>query len=182
MALDIVATRYAQALFEVAKAEGVVEETRAQVTFLGCLVADSPDLQQLLRNPDVDPPDKLGVLERVAGGQWTALVRASLQTMMAMGRSELIPELAEAFAAADDADRRRLRVTVRSAHPLPDAVLERLKARLEHRERKTIALTTERSPELIGGMQIRIAHRVIDGSIRAQLDQLRQRLLSVRVH
>jgi F-type H+-transporting ATPase subunit delta len=182
MALDIVATRYAQALFELAKAEGAVEETRAQVTFLGRLVADSPDLQQLLRNPDVDPPDKLGVLDRVAGGQSSALVRASLQTLMAMGRSELVPELAEALAAADDADRRRLAVTVRSAHPLPDAALERLKTRLEHRERKTIELTTELSPELIGGLHIRMEHRVIDGSIRAQLDQLRQQLLSVRVH
>ena len=177
-----VAARYAQALFETATSEGVVDDTREQLEFLGGLVTGSPELQQLMRNPDVDSPDKLQILERVTRGRWSPLVRSSLQAMMGMGRAELIPALAEAFAAMVEEDRGRLRVIVRTVHPLSEPTAQRLRKRLEQREGKQIEMEMEPAPELLGGVQIRLDHRVIDGSIRAQLDRLRQRLLSVRVH
>jgi len=71
---------------------------------------------------------------------------------------------------------------VRSARDLPKALLERIKKDVERRERKTVELATEVDPSLIGGMQVRLDHRVIDGSVRRHLDDLRQQLKTVRVH
>ena len=182
MPVDPIATRYAQALFETAKAEGSVDETLAQLTLIGQLLHDSAGLRQLLWNPNVDPQDKVGVFDRILQQSWSALVRAFIQMVVSQGRSESLSAMVEAFAATVDADQGRLRVTVRCAHPLPDAILSRLRTQLSHREQKQIDLQTEVAPELLGGFQLFLGNRVIDGSVRRQLDDLRDRLHAVRVY
>lgn len=182
MAHDPIATRYANALFESAKPDGQLDEALAQLTLIGRLLLDQPDARQFLFNPDVDPDEKVGVFDRALKGSWSALVRAFVRMVVSLGRAELLPEIVEAFQEAVDEDAGLVRVVVRSAHPLPEPVLKRLRLGLERRERKSIDLRAEIAPELLGGVQIRLGHRVIDGSIQRQLLELRQRLQSVRVH
>jgi len=182
MADDPVATRYAQAVFESAKAEGGLDEVLEQLTLLGSLISQHPDLRQLVGNPDVDPDEKVGVLDRIVQGSWSGLVRAFVRMVVSMGRAELLPDVAQAFQAMVDAERGRLKVVVRSAYPIPEATLKRLRARLEQRERKHVELRAEVAPELIGGMQVILGHRVVDGSVQRQLVDLRERLAAVRVH
>ena len=182
MVHDPIATRYAQALFESAQAEGHSDETLKELQLLGGLLRDHAELRQLLWNPDVDPDDKVGVLDRVLQGTWSQAGRAFFRMVVSMGRAEHLPQIVEAFQAAMDAAQGRLRVTVRSARPLSEAVLKRLKTRLEHRERKHVEIDTELAPSLLGGVQILLDHRVIDGSVQRQLSELRERLCAVRVH
>ena len=182
MSYDPIATRYAQAIFETAKADGQLEEALEQLSVVGRLIHDHPDLRRLMGNPDVDPEDKVGLLERSLKGSWSALVRAAVQMVVSMGRAELIQEIVEALQAMVDADQGRLRAVVRSAHPLPEAILERLHAKLEAREHKRVELHAETAPELVGGLQVMLGHRVIDGSIRRQLSYLRERLAAVKVY
>ena len=181
MTTDPIAARYAHTLFEAATSERLIEEALEQMTLLGRLLRGEPALRALLWNPDVEPEDKVGVLDRVFQGSWSALVRAFLRMVTSMGRTELLPDIVDAFAARVDAAQGRMRVLVRSAHALPDGVLERLRGRLQQQEHKTIELRTELAPELLGGLQVHLDHRVIDGSVRRQLQELRQRLTSVRV-
>ena len=182
MAHDPIAARYAQAIFETAKADGQLEETLEQLSVIGGLLHDHPDLRRLMGNPDVDPKDKVGILERSLNNSWSALVRAAVQMVVSMGRADLIQEIVEALQAMVDTDQGRLRVVVRSAHPLPEAILQRLRAKLEAREHQHVELHAETAPELIGGLQVVLGHRVIDGSIRRQLSNLRERLTTVKVY
>jgi len=179
---DPIATRYAQAAFEVAQAEGVVEQTLEQLALIGGLVSDHALLRELMLNPDVDPLDKVGVLERSLKGSWSALVKSLIQVVVAFGRADLLPDMAEAFQSMVDVEHGVVRAVVRSAHPLPAAVVERLRSDLTRREQKQVALTTEVDPELLGGLQVQLGHRVIDSSVRRQLVELRQRLTAIRVY
>jgi F-type H+-transporting ATPase subunit delta len=180
-------------LFETAKAERTIEDTLAQLQHLGGLLRGHADLRAFLWNPDVEPDQKLGVLDKVAPGSaaadakggpraWSTLVRPFLLMVIGLGRAEALPEIVEAFAAAADRDAGRLRVVVRSARPIAEAQLARLKSALEHREGKRIELTTELQPALLGGMQIQLDHRMIDGSVSRALSELRERLRSVKVN
>jgi len=182
MALDPIASRYAQALFETAKTQGQVDPTREQLVLLGRLMSREPELQTFLINPDVEPEQKLDVLDRALQHPWSELVRSFLLMVLSFGRSESLLPIIEAFEAAVDADAGRMHVVVRSASDLPQALLERLKKDVERREQKTVELATEVDPLLIGGVQVRLDHRVIDASVRRHLDDLRQQLKTVRVY
>jgi F-type H+-transporting ATPase subunit delta len=182
MAHDPIAGRYAEALFDSAKAEDRVDETLRELTLVGELITGHPDLRRFLFNPDVDPPQKVDVFDRALKGGWSELARAFLLMVVSWGRSEHLPAIVEAFRAAVDAEQGRLRVRLRSAHPLPESVLARVRARIERLERKQVELEAEVDAELLGGLEIYLDHRVIDGSVRRQLDELRQQLSAVRVH
>ena len=182
MAADPIATRYAQALFETAKAEGAIDETLQHLQQVGALLREHAPLRELLWNPDVEAEEKAGVLDRALKGAWSETARAFFRMVVSMGRAEHLPQIVEAFQEAVDEEQGRLRVTVRVAHPLSEAVVKRLKTKLERREHKSIDVRTELSPSLLGGAQIQLDHRVIDGSVRRQLSELAQRLAGVRVH
>ena len=181
MADDPIAARYAQALFESAKAEGELASALAQLSLIGTLIREQPMLRQFFLNPDVDPDEKVGVLERSLKGAWSGLVRAFVHMAVSMGRAEYLPDIVEALQAMVDAEAGLLRVTVRSAHPLPEPFVERLRKRLEQQQATRVEVRTEIDDTLLGGVQVRLDHRVIDGSVRRQLDELRERLTAVRV-
>ena len=181
MAYDPIASRYARAAFESAKAAGKTDELLEQLTEIAQLCLGHPDLRRLVNNPDVEPPDKVGIFQRLLKGAWSELLGAFLLLVVSRGRSEYLPQIAEAFLAEVDADRGRLRVLVRSPRPVPAEAVNRLKAVLERREKKQILMETETAPELIAGVQLVMGNRVIDGSVQRQLSELRERLSSVRV-
>ena len=181
MATDQVAARYAQALFESANAQGALEQTAEHLALIGETIRREADLRRLLWNPDVDPEDKVGVLDRILQQSWSGLVKAFVQMVVSMGRAELLPEIMDAFRQFVDEAQGRLRVTVRAARAVPEPLLQRLRAAVEQRERKQVEITVETAPELLGGLQLRLGHRVIDGSVQRQLADLRQRLLAVRL-
>ena len=178
---DPVALRYAQAAFESAKSDGALNETQAALDAVRRLVREEPLLDRFLTNPDVEAEDKVGVLDRALSASWSPLVRALIRLIIEAGRAELLPEIIDAFEAILEQEHRVLRVVVRSAHPLSPPVLERLRATLVRREQQSIELSTDVDPTLLGGMQIRMGHRVIDASVRRHLDELRHHLLNVRV-
>jgi F-type H+-transporting ATPase subunit delta len=180
-AQDPVAARYAQALLTAAKAENHLEEALDDVTAVGGLCRAHPELMAVLRDPGIQSEQKVELLDRVLGGAWSGLVRAFVRMVIARRRAESLPAIAEALAAFMEAERGRLHAVIRSASPVEELVLARLRAALERREGLTVVLTTEVDPSLLGGLQIRLDHRVIDGSVRRQLVELRQRLLHVKV-
>ena len=181
MAIDPIASRYAQAAFEVAQREHHLDETLAQLTAIGELIRGHAALRELMINPDVDPEDKVGILRRLLKGGWSPFMQAFVEMVVGRGRAEYFPQMMDAFRRLADQAQGRLRGLVRSAHPLSEAELTRLRATLEREERKQVQLEPEVAPSLIGGVQLFLGHRVIDGSVQGQMARLRERLQSVRV-
>jgi len=181
MADELIASRYAQAGFEAAKEAKELEPALKQLSTIGELLRDHADLRELFFNPDVDPQDKLGILERLLTGAMSELVRAFLQVVVTRDRAEVLPAIIEVFRQKVDEDAGRLAVTVRSAHPLPPATLTKLRKILEQREHKEILLTAAIELKLLGGVQILLDHRIADSSVRRQLDDLKAQLHAVKV-
>ena len=181
MAADPIASRYAQAAFEIAQREQSLTETLEQLTEIGQLIRRHEELLGLMINPDVDPDDKVGILSRLTNSSWSPFVNAFVEMVVARRRAEHFPQIMDAFRELVDGAQGRLRVLVRSAHPLSEEELTRLRAKLERDEHKQVQLEPEVVPTLIGGVQLFLGTRVIDGSVEGQVAQLRERLQSVRV-
>jgi F-type H+-transporting ATPase subunit delta len=103
---------------------------------------------------------------------------AKLLKMLAdRGRLDLVPMMNEVYRERLLAHRNIVRATVTSAAPLTAEKTERLEASLSGMTGKKVQLDTAVDPSIIGGIVTQIGSTVYDGSIRTQLQKMKQQLV-----
>ena len=175
-----VASRYAQALADAVLAPGAAGNPTQVVSELRSVessVRSSRDLETVLLSPAVPTARKRAVISRIAqAGGLSPLVRNFLFVMVDRRRTDLLPEITEAFEAAVDERMGFVRAQVTSAAPLSEAQKAEMQSALTQVAGKQVRCEFTVDPELIGGVVARIGSKVYDGSVRAQLSELRERL------
>jgi F-type H+-transporting ATPase subunit delta len=179
---DLSASRnYASALFHLAKKAGAAVRVRGDLEGLVKLLDGSPELLAFLESPDIAQEEKKRLLERALSGK----VHDSLLTFMFLvlkrDRVALLPEILSEFEKLDEEDRGVRRAEVVSAVPLSKDEKTLIVSKLRSITGKEILFRDRVDPEIIGGVVIYVDGDVIDGSIRAQLAELRATLLAVSV-
>ena len=175
MAGVIAAKRHAQALFEIAKEKGRVEEWKEE---LGGLVgiAEDPDLLSALEDPRIDLGEKFRIVSEGIR-DLDPLLRNFLFLLIARRRLKLLPEIAEEYRRLADEYLGFGYAEITTAVPLSDEEKELIAKRLSEIFGKKIVLTTKVDPEILGGFVARIGDLVIDGSVKGRFEQLREALL-----
>ena len=169
--------RYARALFGLAKESHKTKEIRAELDTLLELFDESPELRNALLTPLYPVKERKAVLQRVAE-------RAGLSHLVANFYSYLIdqrrlvdfPGIHAEYVRLVDVDSGLVTAEVVSATPLDDRRRDRLRRALSSRTGFEVRLEVEVDESLIGGAIARVGDLVFDGSIRAQLEQLRANL------
>jgi len=175
-----VAATYAEALYEAAVDKGVVPEVAAQLSEFRTAVDGSPELRDVLENPEFETSVKKGVLEHILEGA-NELIANFVQVLLDRGRQDELPAIADEFADRVAVAEGRLRVTVRTAIPLPDDLRERLVAQISERTGRSVDIDTIVDPEIVGGLVIESDGSVVDASVRQRLADLRQGMLHASV-
>jgi len=174
-----VARRYARAMFEVAVSQGKPSEFGSQIDVIARLFQSTVELRQALANPVFKDTEKRRILEAVLVQAVVAgPVRSFLLLLLERGRFVALPAIARAYRELADAHAGQVRATITSASPLEALELDRLRQALERRTGKKVLVETAVDPDLIGGVVARVGDLVLDGSVRARLGELRQKLLN----
>jgi F-type H+-transporting ATPase subunit delta len=174
-----VARRYARALFQIGVDGGSYEALGGQLADLAALFQESLELRQTLVNPVFKPSEKRAILEKLLPRVTPSpIVQRFALLLLERGRIALLPALARAYRELADAHAGRVRAVVTSATPLGAGDLERVRRSLERRTKKQVVLEAEVDPDLIGGLVARVGDLVLDGSVRTQLNSLREKLLN----
>ncbi|HVR91488.1 MAG TPA: F0F1 ATP synthase subunit delta [Novosphingobium sp.] len=165
--------RYASALFELANETTVVAAVESDLERLGAAVAGSDDLAALIRNPEVGRDAAAKALDGIANLLGLSqLTRNFLGVLAQNRRLAVLPAIVHAFAAIAAAARGEVTADVTSAHPLDDAQLAALAAKLKAREGKDVKIKASVDPDILGGLVVRIGSQQIDSSIRTRLNTL----------
>jgi F-type H+-transporting ATPase subunit delta len=174
-----VARRYARALFEIGVDAGTYEVLGQELADLALLFQQSLELRQTLVNPVFKPSEKRAILEKILPRVTpNPVVQRFALLLLERGRISLLPALARAFRELSDAHAGRVRAVVTSAVPLGAGDLDRVRRSLELRTKKKVLIEVEVDPSLIGGLVARVGDLILDGSVRTQLDTLRDKLLN----
>lgn len=171
--LATIARPYAEALF----AAGADEQTVEQLTALGSVAADD-QLQQFALHPKTQPEQVLAVLAAVVQAPLQPRVQNLLAAMLDNGRVQALPEVARQLALRVAERSGVAEAHVISAFPLDAAQESALRATLEKRFGRTLALTVEVDASLIGGVRAEVGDQVLDLSVRARLERMRQALVA----
>jgi F-type H+-transporting ATPase subunit delta len=176
--LNPVARRYALALYEEARVRSVADAVDADVRSLGESLRTIRELRAALTSPVISRTRKEVIVKRLFDGRVHPLVTSFLLLLIRKEREELAPAVVEAYTALVDEREGVLEARVRSARPLSADQAEALRKRLEAGTGRSIRLHMDVDPALLGGLVVRVADRVHDGSLRHQLDLLHDQLVS----
>ena len=181
MLITKAARRYATALLELAKEREEVEATLEDVNFINNTIQDSRELVLFLRSPIIKFDDKQAVLEELFKKEIQESTWLFLRLMARKKRVSLLDQIAQAFLELYNQYAGIIKVQVSVAQALSDQQQKALLKELEQKTAKQVDLGINIDPSLKGGMAVRIDDTVIDGTIKHQLQELQDQLLSVAV-
>jgi F-type H+-transporting ATPase subunit delta len=165
---------YANALFEVARVEGSINEVEDELFRFARTLESNDDLRSVLTDEAVPVARRQGVVEDLLGDKASPVTVNLVAFVVGAGRARQLPQiigrLVERAAAAKDS----ALAEVRSAIPLTDDQKTRLGEALGKATGKRVEVKVIVDPSVLGGIVAQVGDTVIDGSVRARLDQLRE--------
>jgi F-type H+-transporting ATPase subunit delta len=174
----VIASRYAKALMNLAAKGGQVEPVAQGLDEIAALLRDSTTLSALLADVRVTRAAKervvKGVLERAGLPE---LVNTFVLFIMNKRRLALLAEIAAHFHRLADERLGRAQAQVTVAAPLAPEQEQGLTGELERISGKTITLQVHVDSAILGGAITRVGSTVWDGSLRTQLNQLRETIV-----
>jgi F-type H+-transporting ATPase subunit delta len=174
------ARRYAEAAFEIAQRDSSMEAWLAALSVAEeRLMAD--EVMGLLSNPSIPAASRAQVLGRILGGDVIGPPLHMLTLMIRRGRFELLPGVVREFIRLYQSLEGIVPATVTSAVPLDGTEVEALAERLAALTGKRIELREGVDPQLLGGIQVRVGDRLIDGSVRGRLERMRAELSNIAI-
>jgi F-type H+-transporting ATPase subunit delta len=179
MVTGSLARRYAKALLEIGIKQQTYDALGKELDRAADTFKNSPELRNALENPIFAVAKRGLILEDVARRlALSKTVRAFVMLLLDKGRINFLPDIARVHRALIDEHAGRVRATVTSARPLDPALEARLRAALEKQSGKTVILEKKEDPAIVGGMVTQLGDVLYDGSIRTQLQQLKEELLA----
>jgi F-type H+-transporting ATPase subunit delta len=171
--------QYANALADIAMAQGSAEAATQELIGFGALFAESAELRNFLVSPAVAAEAKHRVIEKLlarVGG--SKIVRNFLFVVADHHRTHALPEIIGAFQEVIRKRQGIMEAQVSSAVELSKAQRAEMEFTLERMTGKRVEAKFSLEPELLGGAVVRVGDTVYDGSLRSRLNELRARLAS----
>lgn len=175
-----VATTYAEALYEAAVDADAVERVASDLSGFAEAVEGSPELRSVLDNPEIDTRAKKGTVAALSEGAHP-VVANFLQVVIDRGRISELEEIVESFRDRVARAQDRLEVEAITAIPLPDDLRARIIRSIEEKTGSAVDLTESVDPGIVGGLVLNVGGKVVDGSVRHRIDELREALRHARV-
>lgn len=173
-----VARRYAVALADVVAARGEAREIREELAAWEEMARANPQLQEVFRNPTIPYDQKRRVVSMLI--ERTRVRPTTANLLLVLLQNHRLADLSEINKAfLQELDRRSgiVSAQVTTARPVPPQIQEALRARLGALTKSNVRLQFAVDDELIGGVVTRIGSTVYDGSVRNQLQQIKQRMM-----
>lgn len=173
----VVAERYAQALFQLA------QEQRQEAKFGGILddilemMKEHPDFGRILHHPVVRKEDKKQMIQQLFSGKIPDQLLHFLCLLVDKKREDHLAEIAAEYTRLLNASNKTVITDVVTAVPMFKKTEAILKQQLEDYLGQQVIMNCHTDPEMLGGVTIKIGDRMIDGSLKTQLNNLAQALV-----
>ncbi len=172
---EILAKRYAKALFAVGKEEDALDDFAASLNGFADLFSTTAEVEDGLTNPVYPLDTRQQVMAGIVESMGLSQIMVNFCNLLAeKNRSFIIPDVAEVFQTMVDEERNICQGVMITAAEVNAELQEKTKETLEKITGKQVVLSTEVDPGIIGGIITRVGDMVIDGSIRTQLEGLKE--------
>ncbi|MCU1378966.1 MAG: atpH [Acidimicrobiales bacterium] len=165
---------YANALFEVARVERSLAEVEDELFRFARTLEANDQLRSTLTDEAIPVVRRIGVVEDLLGDKASPVTTNLVAFVVGAGRARQLPQIIDRLVERAAAAKDSAVGEVRSAIPLTDDQKARLAEALSKATGKKVEVKVVIDPNVLGGIVAQVGDTVIDGSVRARLDQLRE--------
>ena len=162
MDIGIISSRYAKALFSLAKEKGQESRVYEDMKMLANSFSEEPGLEDAINNPIIPADEKFKLLITAGGVEVSDLYKRFIHLLLEHKRENFLLFMAHVYIHLYREDKRITRVLFSTAVPVNDEVKEHLQNKLKEETGSTIEFSGIVQPELIGGFRLRIGNYRID--------------------
>jgi F-type H+-transporting ATPase subunit delta len=177
-----VARRYASALFRTAKRVDQVDRILDDLKAIADLLRGDPSLKNFLEAPQILDQYKRELVTTAFKPLVSEALFSFLVLVLEKHRIQYLLAMTAEYERLVKEDRGILQARIITARALDPAFKNRLKEELEKSTDKKIEMILKINPQIIGGIIVILGNKIIDRSIRHQLDELKEEMLALTVH
>jgi len=171
----ILARRYAKALFSLGREQDKYEAYNQALSAIAALYEESPEVGDALVNPLYPLEARQKIMTKIAElAQADKILTAFLSLLVEKHRAGILPDIAQVMQVMVDSEQGISHGSVVSAVELDAALLEKIQLTLEKITGNRVILETEVDSSIIGGIIAKVGDLVLDGSIKTQLNGLKE--------
>jgi len=175
MAKTVSAGRHAQAVFQIALEKGDLDKWQTDLETIAIAFKDT-QLAGLLENPKIRFDEKEKMLQNILSGV-SPLARNLAYLLVAKKRLRIMGDLVDEYRSSVNAYYGRETAEVTTAVSLSDDEKEKIQGKLAEITGKKLVATAKVNPDIMGGVVAKVGDKLIDGSVRTRLKELRKDLL-----
>lgn len=169
-----ISKEYGAALFMLAREEGQEDAFLSATQVVKEALTSEPQFLVLLASPSVSLQERLGVIDTTFGGSVPNHILSFIKLLCEKGRVACLLEAFEEYKALLDASRRVYVARVISALALTEAEQEKLTEKLEKMLKGKVRCEYEIDPSLLGGVIVEMDGKIMDGSLRHRLFEMKE--------
>ena len=170
-----IATVYARSLFEVALERDALDVVREQLGQFADALQDNRDLQVFFFSPYFSSEEKKDALGKAVTGADEAISNF-LELLVEKHRMPAIFRIRREYDRLWERENRLLPVTITSAIELDSSTVDGIGKAIGDQTGRTVELTANVDPDVLGGIVLRVGNSILDASIRNRLEQLRKQV------
>jgi len=177
MASDPLIKSYAEALFQVARAEEMLDRVEEELTRLKKSLDSNAELREFLSTPQISSDGKKSALFQIFGGKISPITLHWMNMVVDQGRQRRLPTIIEAFFTLAQDARDKITAEVITSIPLPEDLVQRLEQELSKVTKKRVFLKPIIDDSILGGVIVKIENKIIDGSVKHRLEEIKNEMI-----
>ncbi|OGW80510.1 MAG: ATP synthase F1 subunit delta [Omnitrophica bacterium RIFCSPLOWO2_12_FULL_44_17] len=179
MKTNLAVERYTKALFQIAENKNLSDSALVELEALSAFFSKNSRAFALFDSPVINKSEKRALASKIFESNPESLVKKFLLVLIEKNRTELWPSISKHFSNLLNERKGLVEATIVAARSLSENIREKIRKALEARTRKTVIYKTRVEPDLIGGIQLRLGHLLIDGTLRTKLNELKRELCTM---
>ncbi len=173
--------KYARALYSITQDRGITDKIKEEMISVKKVFNDEPKIQKILEQKQIPFYDKQKLISNVFGSSLSQISLGVLTILLKRGRILLLGEIIDEFCRMIAAEKGELKVEVKTALKISESSKRELSKALSDITGAKVSLDVHIDETIIGGIVVRIGDKVIDGSIKGELANLRKKIRAAKV-
>lgn len=170
--------QYARAMLDLANEKKQAEKIGDEMAELAKIIEANKSLGSFLGDPGISSGDRTALLNKVFKGRVSPLVFNLMGVLNSKGRLGLLHAVTEAYQELLDEQLGKIEVDVTVAHRLDGSALEQVRQRISRALKKDAIVHQYVDDKIIGGIVVRVDDKLIDASVKSQLEAMKRQLLA----